>query len=790
MTTGAATLLGKYELQERIGLGGMAEVYRARLPSVHGLHKVVAIKRILPYHCADDNFIQMFLDEARIALALNHPNIGQIYELDAVDDVYFLAMEYIDGPNLSLVIKRLRKTKHRIPLELVLCIMRQVCAGLHAAHTQLDDAGQPMQIIHRDVSPHNVMVSRSGGVKLIDFGIAKARDRLVKTETGTVRGKLLYMSPEHAASRQLDHRTDIFSAGMLLLTFLNGQHIWRGQDEVEVLVKLRSWQPPDMRALRPDLPAAVHQQLQEIVQRSMAFNPDDRFPDAEHMRRALARLQALVNPETSVLTLGYFVNEVLHGRLEMAEAVEENTNLIIAEQFEHTRQTPSQRKLPNIAAVPPPNEVTVTQGTHMSPNDTPTPNPHNTAVGMLTGQRRADTVRSPVPAYIQPEPGDLTPINGIQLAPGIHSDGHHVPDDPITRDTQYEEDPTENLDPDILTAVALTLPSPEEIAQRPDLNAQRADLTVQSALPSQPLQTPLPSPTAAPNRMPLILIGIALGLISVVLLALLTAKVVFDNPEAPPGQTAKAPATGDELNEGKGTAIIHSTPAGASISIDGKPTGMVTPSRLALAAGEHELTLTAGDHETYTQSIAVIEREEHSFSIHLSPENKAPVDKNRVGDQPLAKDTVPSEDLEQSPTLVLYSNPAATVFIDGDQLPDPARPDNPLEITPLTLGQTYKIRIQKRGYESMLQEVKVDKPRVEIRAELTRQTHGYLTITSNLWAEVYIDGRKVANSTPLKLYRIKAGSHAVTLKNPEKQLTRTVRVNVLPGGKLTYPVRF
>ncbi|MEO1269434.1 MAG: serine/threonine-protein kinase [Myxococcota bacterium] len=316
---GNGSQFGKYELLEPVGAGGMAEVYKARLPGAHGLDKIVAIKRILSYYCEDRSFVQMFLDEAKITLALNHPNIGQVYEVNQVDEAYFIAMEYIDGPNLSVVLKKLRRAGYRMPLDLAVYIMTQVCSGLYAAHTQCDHSGNPMYIIHRDVSPHNVLVGQRGAVKLIDFGIAKAKDRLVQTQHGAVRGKLLYLSPEQASRGELDARTDIFSAGMMLLTLINGVHIWRGKDEVEVLVELRNWSLPDLQAMRPQIPDNAHRRLRNILSRAMATAPGDRYPDAESFRIELQQLLTQLNPVFSPVSLGRFVTDVMEGRFDEAE---------------------------------------------------------------------------------------------------------------------------------------------------------------------------------------------------------------------------------------------------------------------------------------------------------------------------------------------------------------------------------------------------------------------------------------------------------------------------------------
>ncbi len=744
--------LGRYELLERVGLGGMAEVYRARLPSMHGLSKTVAIKRILPYHCADPSFVKMFLDEARIALSLSHPNIGQIYELSEVDDFLFLAMEFIDGPNLSTVLKRLARTKRLLPLPLTLAIMERVCSGLHAAHEQRDDDGLSMQIIHRDVSPHNVMVGRDGCVKLIDFGIAKARDRLVQTEAGTVRGKLLYMSPEHAASRSLDHRTDIFSAGMLLLTLLNGLHIWRGMDEVQVLMEIRRWRTPRIAALRPDLQSDVQAALQKIVDRAMAFKAEDRFEDAEQMREALARLLASVAPETGSVALGRFVADVMDERLDTSEAVDEAPDEEAS--LDPTRQTPpgadkavdaaavktTSSRMPAVKAV----EQTVTRQDGLSDE--------NTAVGPLPVGPDTPLPERHTPSLaraLEEAEGlgleDRTPIDGVRIPVGGISDGVNMPDDPVAQ-PPARADRTGDLKPAaILRGAVPRVAAPPEAIRRPMLLS------------------------------PLLWIGATIGLLLIVLAGALAARLIFaDDSEA----------QAEEAELARGRVLVTSTPEGAEILLDGEPMGMKTPSELELAPGDHTLGLNLGGFAPYLQVFSLQPDSALTFSVELMPEvAEAPP-------EPAAPVAAVEDEMEQSPTLVIYSDPEATVFIDGDQLPEPSRPDAPLEITPLSQGETYQIRLQKPGFENWEESVVLDKPRLERRVKLKRKNTGRLTVTSNLWAEVYVDGRQVARSTPLTYFPLKVGPHKIVLKNPERQLTRTVTVDIKPGETHKISVRF
>ena len=215
---------GRYTLHEKIGAGGMAEVYRATIGGAGGFEKQFAIKRILDHHAEDGEFINMFMDEARIAAALNHPNIAQVFEFDQLDGVYYLAMEYVQGRNLSQVLRTARERNRPFEHDLAVHVAMETCKGLYAAHGARDVRGRKMKIIHRDISPQNVQISFAGDVKILDFGVAKARDKIIKTEAGTIRGKLMYMAPEQVRAKKLDHRADLFSLGLVLYKSLTGVH--------------------------------------------------------------------------------------------------------------------------------------------------------------------------------------------------------------------------------------------------------------------------------------------------------------------------------------------------------------------------------------------------------------------------------------------------------------------------------------------------------------------------------------------------------------------------------------
>ena len=219
---------GKYLLLERIAVGGMAEVFVAKAFGVEGFERLLAIKKILPTMGEDGEFISMFVDEARIAVQLSHANIVQVLELGKHDDNLYIAMEYISGRDLRQVIERFRKRAQPMPIPQVCLMVAEVCEALDYAHRKRDARGQPLGIVHRDVSPQNVIVSFEGETKLIDFGIAKAESRLQKTQAGILKGKFSYMSPEQVRGQAVDGRSDIFAAGILLWELICGEKLFSG----------------------------------------------------------------------------------------------------------------------------------------------------------------------------------------------------------------------------------------------------------------------------------------------------------------------------------------------------------------------------------------------------------------------------------------------------------------------------------------------------------------------------------------------------------------------------------
>lgn len=274
------TVFGKYLLLERISVGGMAEVFKAKSFGADGFEKIIAIKRILPAMVEDEEFIDMFIDEAKICSHLSHPNIGQVYELGKINDSYFIAMEFVWGKDVLQIQNRFRRIRQKMPIPMVAYLGAKICEALDYAHRITDERHNPLHIVHRDVSPQNVLVSYSGEVKLIDFGIAKARSRSSSTQAGVLKGKFGYMSPEQVRALPLDQRSDIFAIGTILYEMATGDRLFAAESDFATLEKVRNAlvYPPSKKD--PRIPPA----LEAIIMKALKKDPDERYSWASDLQ--------------------------------------------------------------------------------------------------------------------------------------------------------------------------------------------------------------------------------------------------------------------------------------------------------------------------------------------------------------------------------------------------------------------------------------------------------------------------------------------------------------------------
>lgn len=292
----AVEQFGKYILLERLAAGGMAEVYLSKSTGAVGVNKFVAIKRILPQYSDHPEFIEMFKEEAKIAVNLNHGNVVSIFDFGVEKNQFFLVMEYVEGRNLRQILNEFKKIGTQFTIEQIVFLIKEVAGGLDHAHRCIDGTtGKPLNIVHRDMSPQNIMVSFEGEVKLIDFGIAKAETQIEATKAGTLKGKYGYMSPEQADGQNIDSRTDIFSVGIVLWELLANDRLFTSNSEAAILRKIRDCQVPAIRKLNPSIPP----ELENIVNKALAKDKSLRYQTAAALHRDLNRFLNTQYPDFS-----------------------------------------------------------------------------------------------------------------------------------------------------------------------------------------------------------------------------------------------------------------------------------------------------------------------------------------------------------------------------------------------------------------------------------------------------------------------------------------------------------
>jgi serine/threonine-protein kinase len=312
MSNNRGTRFGKYTLLNRIAVGGMAEVFLARQEGLEGFEKTICIKRIRPHLSSQASFVRMFLNEAKLAAQLNHPNIVQIYDLGRVNDSYFIAMEYISGRDMSRIIPKAEKAGITFPMIYALRIASNVCEGLYFAHTKTDAYGNPLNIVHRDITPENILVSFNGTVKIVDFGIAKANSQLEQTRAGEIKGKLSYMSPEQCMGHTLDARSDIFSFGSVIYEWITGYKLFTGENEMAILKSIIDGKIYPPSYFKEDVPEAV----ERILMKALDKDKTKRYQSAWEMQFDIDTYLASSEFTPSNIHLSNFLKQIFGDEIE------------------------------------------------------------------------------------------------------------------------------------------------------------------------------------------------------------------------------------------------------------------------------------------------------------------------------------------------------------------------------------------------------------------------------------------------------------------------------------------
>lgn len=300
----------RYRVLERIAAGGMAEVYRAESAGLEGFKKTVAIKRVLPHLSEKKEFIGMFLDEARLSARLNHSNCVQVFDIGVGDRTYFIVMEYVDGSDLKAILEFVAQHERRIPLPIALFICCRICDGLAYAHELRDGRSRLLGIVHRDISPPNVLITRHGEVKVVDFGLAKANSQLEHSQPGIIKGKFSYLSPEAALGESVDMRSDIFAAGIILWEMLAGRRLFLGENDLQTVRQVQAAKIPDIKKFNPHVTPA----LEAILLKALARDPRERYQSARQLSLDLNNMLFAMAQPVSAFDVAQLVREAVEER--------------------------------------------------------------------------------------------------------------------------------------------------------------------------------------------------------------------------------------------------------------------------------------------------------------------------------------------------------------------------------------------------------------------------------------------------------------------------------------------
>lgn len=808
---------GPYKLLQRISVGGMAEVYKAIEHGVEGFERTVAVKRILPHIAEDDEFITMFKDEAKIAGQLTHGNIAQIYNLGQQDDSFYIAMEYVAGKDVRSIFTRCAQSKKPMPVAQGCFIVMKVCEGLDYAHNKKDKHGRHLNIIHRDVSPPNILVSYEGEVKLIDFGVAKAAGRVSKTQAGILKGKFGYMSPEQVRGMQLDRRSDVFSLGVVLYEVLTGTRLFQGDTDFATLEKVRSVDVPPPSGRNPEIPPA----LEEVVMKALSGEPETRYQSAMELHDGL---QAFL-----------FKSGMHYSRNDLAAWMRKN----YAREIELDKQTNSTkgkkprppipgRRPPSGKAPPPPvpGRGRPASGPRAGrAKDSLKPSPEQLAA--MRKRSKTMLMSGSRPSILKPEkrggpplPTGAPPRAGNRPTPVKRpSPARPTAKASAASDFDWDDDELETklFDEGVKTTPVEAKP-PEQVVVAPVAHSgpRPAAAPVGAAAPAaktpaQPIAqvrtpaaaTPAVAPTAAPvaapmptavdlddddedlrpgmvnipglGRKPIALVaGIGGGAVLLLIVLIMIFSGGDDETEA---DTSAATETVDKpVAAAPGTLTVDVTPPDAKVEVDGKEHAGASPRVVPNLEGDkkHKLVVSKGDdYLPYEQEVTVpagnslnipvkLDLKEVTLTVETEPKNakialvsgETVEPKGKGGESfKLVREAGVEYQLEGS--LKGYKTDRVPITFDG------------------TAAQTVKLALVRDG-EAKPEEKPPEVKKVKKPSTPAKPKTATLRIAGAAGfppATVWVDGRKQSKKTPVQV-KVSAGSHNVKWKWPNGKTAR------------------
>ena len=726
---------GNYVLTERIAIGGMAELFRAEALDGTRYATDICIKRILPHYSEDDAFVKMFIDEATIAAKLDHDNIVKIYDFDMVEDSYYIAMELIHGRDLKQVLELCTNRGTRLTVPMTAYVIAEVCRALYYAHTKTVD-GRPLGIIHRDVSPHNVMLAFNGDVKITDFGIAKAASRLTTTRAGTVKGKCAYMSPEQARGKSLDARSDLFSIGILMHEMLTGMRLFNGESDFDILTKVLK------EPIRPpgQIVGGVDPEIDRICMKALERDRDDRYPDCAAMERDLTNWLRVNGFNRATVGLDQFLQALFglsNGALPAVGApMAEPDMSAIADMktamFERPLEPPGPDPHPDLSM------------SKTMPLDSVDPNSFDPELRQrLAAKHRAAPVLAETPRMVVPAPSGSIQ----QLAP----------DDK----TAMLSAMTDDLHGAATQGINLA-----------EAQAQLAQVQGQGQGQSNPYAAQAAPPPKKKSRVLLVLLILAvLGIFAFVILAgggyvLLTRTNHLDPWLGPwvgktaPTADADAPDK-DDTQEAPtvGSLMVNSTPDGASVFINDEEQDGKTPLLIAHLDLNTKVTIRV-DLEGYESQIVerTVTRDEDAISITLE---KSEGDDDGADDDGADDDDADDDDAK-----------------DDDAKDDDAKDDVVAKVDKKVDAPP------KDDKRSALDDDKKNRERRRTPKPDTAKGTAFVTINAYPWANAYLDGKSLGR-TPIRSEKVSAGSHTVVLSNPDFKTPLRKRFSVKKDEKKT-----
>ncbi len=715
---------GNYILLDRINVGGMAEVFRGKQVGVEGFAKLVALKRILPNISQDADFIEMFIDEAKLANQMQHANVVQIYDLGQVTEQYYIAMEYVSGVDLRTIWDRARRRNRLLPIAMSCYIMQRVCEGLDYAHRKKDDMGREIGLVHRDVSPQNVLISFEGECKVVDFGIAKAKNKVSKTQAGILKGKFGYMSPEQVRGLELDNRSDIFACGAVLYELLVGERLFLGESDFSTLEKVRNVEVMAPTQLNKNLSP----QVERIVMKCLQKNRDERYRYCSEIAEDLQRYLFASNQPFARTDLQRYMKQHFKAEIDKEyDRMERYRDVSLTD----VEPSPAQMQIAAAATQAAPLPPSALQPAAPDPHDAATIGPDGPDQLPTALQPRPITVASPLQqGGVQPPSNGAAA--GAQLTdPAVQPSLPEVP--PV---------PTQASLPGWAKGLIIGLSALVVITL-----ALVVYLVVAGGGPSATSSLTI---TATPTNAEIVFEGEVVSTKSPYTLNNLEARsYVIEvrkkgyKTEIRPVKVSAGEAVMEEITltteSAYSTVFVRSTPPGLEIWLDGKNTAQVTNSTLnQVVAGDHEIILKKDGDVVYRSPVV------------LEANNGSTVD----------------VDITRLPPVLEITGAqiGARVFLDG----------RPVGATPMTLDTlrpgSVEVRVEMKGCEPKLGTVDL-KTAVTTKFDASmncadqgdsKSTVGKLNVTATTVAEIFIDGEKVGR-TPVMGLRVPAGAHSLKL---------------------------